>query len=97
MVLETRPDLRVAALGNAQDMLASPLGLAFLFLKFYELFCLCVANGTFCGRVFTFIYITAYEASEFLFHLGYLFNVLLWKNSNLNSIYKNNENFTNNH
>jgi hypothetical protein len=76
MVLQTGPDLRITALGNAQDMFAGPLGLAFLFLKFYELLCLGMADRAFCGRVFAFVYVSAHQASEFLFHVA--INLMLY-------------------
>jgi hypothetical protein len=69
MVLQAVPDLRVTALGNAQDMLTGPLGLAFLLFHFHKLFCLGMADRAFCGRVFAFVYVSAHQASEFLFHV----------------------------
>jgi hypothetical protein len=53
-------------------MLAGPHGLAFLFLDFDELVGLHVAYGALCGRIFTFVHITAYEAAEFFLHIRFL-------------------------
>ena len=87
MVLQTGPHLRVAALGDAELVLAGPHGLAGFFLDFHELFGLRMANRAFCGRVLAFVDVSAHEASEFLFHVGYPFSVVL-----NNSIYKDRNN-----
>ena len=70
--LKAGPDFRVAAFGHAEFMLAGPLGLAFFFLYFDELFSLGVAYGAFSGRVFAFVDVSAYEAAEFFLHDGIL-------------------------
>ena len=59
MVLEAGPDLRIAALGNAEDVLAGPLGLIGFFLYFHELFGLRMAYGALGGRILAFMDITA--------------------------------------
>ena len=59
VVLQSGPDLRVAALGDTEFMLAGPHGLAGLFLDFDELFGLRVAHGALGGRVLAFMDITA--------------------------------------
>ena len=68
MVVQTLHDFGVLNLSVADMMLAGPYELA-LILDFDELVGLCMALGALCGRVLTLIYITAYKASEFLFHV----------------------------
>jgi hypothetical protein len=68
--LQTGPDFGVAALGNADYVLAGPLGLTALLFDFYKLFGLGVAYGALCGGIGTFVYITAHQASEFLVHIS---------------------------
>ena len=59
VVLETGPDLRIAALGDAEDVLVGPLGLIGLFLYLHELFGLRMAYGALGGRILAFMDITA--------------------------------------
>jgi hypothetical protein len=73
VVLQAGPDFGVAALGNAQHMLCGILGLVATFFDFYKFFGLGMANRTFCRGIFAFVYIAAHQASEFLFHIGYVF------------------------
>ena len=70
MVLEAGPDLRIAALGNAQDVLAGPLGLVAFLFQFNEFFGFRVAYRALCGGILAFVDVSADEASEFLFHIG---------------------------
>jgi hypothetical protein len=68
VLLEARPDLRVAAFGYAYFMLAGPGGLAGFFFNFYEFVGLGMTNGAFCGGSVAFVDISTHEASESLFH-----------------------------
>ena len=72
MVPQTGEDFFVHSLGNADNMLASPLGLVAFFFDFHELVSLGMADRAFCGRVFPFINVTADQASESLFHIRFL-------------------------
>jgi hypothetical protein len=48
-----------------------------------------VAYGALCGRVFTFIDISANEASEFLFHIEQVF-IVVFTNISVFSVTSNN-------
>ena len=75
MSLQTLMNLRVATFGNAYYMLAGPASLAF-FLYLDEFVSLCMAYRALCRWILTFVNVTAYETSEFLFHNISPFNLL---------------------
>ena len=73
--LQTLMDLRVATFGNTYYMFAGPASLAF-FLYLDEFVSLCMAYRALCRWILTFVNVTAYETSEFLFHNISPFNLL---------------------
>ena len=68
VVLQAGPNLRVASFGNTQHVLTGPLGTIGLFFDLDKLFGLGVAYRAFCGGSVSFVYVSAHQASEFLFH-----------------------------
>ena len=76
MFLEAGPDLRVTAFGNAEDVLAGPLGLVAFLFHFNEFFGFGMAHRALCGRIFAFVDVSADEASEFFLHNGVILSGL---------------------
>ena len=70
VVLQTGPYFRITAFGNANHVLTGPLGLAGFFFYLYKFLCFGVTYRAFCGGIFAFVYVSAHQASEFLFHIG---------------------------